>query len=137
MLLQHRPPRRVLSGLTAVVTGSALILLPWIVYLAMSLPPSVSARHWPLMWTGLDAATAIGLAATGVLATRRDQRVAFAAASSATLLLADAWFDVCTSPAGHPLAFALADMCIEIAEATCCVLLAWVVWRDFNSRGNR
>jgi hypothetical protein len=56
--------------------------------------------------------------------------VAFAAASTATVLLADAWFDVCTSPAGRPLALALADMGIEVGEAACCVLLAWAVWRD-------
>jgi hypothetical protein len=53
--------------------------------------------------------------------------VAFAAASTATVLLADAWFDVCTSPAGRPLALALADMGIEVGEAACCVLLAWAV----------
>jgi hypothetical protein len=71
-----------------------------------------------------------GLAMTGVLAIRRDRRVAFAAASTATVLLADAWFDVCTAAAGRPLALALADMGIEVGEAACCVLLAWAVWRD-------
>ena len=137
MLLQCRPPRRVVSGVAAVVTCSAVILLPWIAYLATTLPSSVSARHWPLVWTGLDAAMAIGLAATGLLAIRRDRRVAFAAVSTATVLLADAWFDVCTSPGGRPLVFALLDMCLEVGEAACCVLLARAVWRDQAGRSYR
>lgn len=137
MLLQCRSPRRVIPGVTAFITGSAVILLPWIAYLAITLPPSVSARHWPLAWVGLDAAMAVGLAVTGVLAIRRDRRVAFIAASTATVLLTDAWFDVCTSPAGRPLAFALMDMCIEVGEAATCVALAWAVWRDVAGRGER
>ena len=137
MLLQCNAPRRFVSGVAALVTCSAVILLPWIAYLATSLPPSVIAWHWPLAWTGLDAAMALGLAATGVLAIRRDRRVAFAAASTATVLLIDAWFDVCTSAAGRPMAFALIDMCVEVGEAAACLLLARAVWRDASRRGNR
>lgn len=130
MLLQCRPPRRLIPGVAGLVTGSAVILLPWIAYLAMSLPPSASARHWPLAWVGLDTAMAFGLAATGWLAIRRDRRVALAAASTGGMLLADAWFDVCTSAPGRSLAFALLDMCIELAEAAACMILAWAVWKD-------
>jgi hypothetical protein len=137
MLLEQRSARRVVPGVAAFVTGSAAILLPWIAYLAMTLPSSVSARHWPLAWVGLDTVMACGLAATGWLAIRRDRRVALAAASTGGVLLADAWFDVCTSAPGRPLAFALLDMCLELGEATACMILAWAVWRDASSRGNR
>jgi hypothetical protein len=137
MLLQSNRPRRFVSGVAALITCSAVILLPWIAYLATSLPPSVIAWHWPLAWTGLDAVMALGLAATGVLAIRRDRRVAFAAASTATVLLIDAWFDVCTSAAGRPMALALIDMCVEVGEAAACLLLAWAVWRDASRRGHR
>jgi len=116
---------------------SAAVLLPWIAYLAVSLPPSVSARHWPLAWAGLDTGMAIGLAATGWLALRRDRRIAFSAASTATVLAVDAWFDVCTSPAGQPFFFALAGMCVELAEAAACLVLAWLVWRDTEGRASR
>jgi hypothetical protein len=137
MLLQSNPPRRFVSGVAALITCSAVILLPWIAYLATSLPSSVTAWHWPLAWVGLDAAMALGLGATGVLAIRRDRRVAFVAASTATVLLMDAWFDVCTSAAGRPMAFALIDMCVEVGEAAACLLLAWAVWRDASRRGHR
>jgi len=106
-----------------------VVLLPWAAYLALSLPASVSAQHWPVAWTGLDVVMAAGLAATAWLAVRRDRRLAFPAVSTATLLLVDAWFDVCTAPAGGPLAMALADMCVEVAEAGGCLALAVAVWR--------
>ena len=137
MLLQSRPSRRVVPGVAALVTGSGVILLPWIAYLAVTLPPTVSARHWPLAWVGLDTAMAFGLAATGWLAVRRDRRVALAAASTGGVLLADAWFDVCTSAPGRPLAFALIDMCIELGEAVACMILAWAVWQDASGRGDQ
>jgi hypothetical protein len=132
MLLASTPDPRVpvafrwLAGLIAV---SSAVLLPWAAYLASTLPSSVSARHWPLAWAGLDIAIAAGLATTAWLAVRRDRRLAFPATSSAALLLADAWFDVCTAPSGSPLGWAITDMCIEIAEATACVALAVAVWR--------
>lgn len=120
-----RPVFRWLAGMIAV---SAVILLPWAAYLALSLPASVSARHWPVAWAGLDVVMAAGLATTACLAVRRDRRIAFPAVSTATLLLADAWFEVCTAPAGGPLVMALADMCVEVAEAAGCLALMAAVW---------
>jgi hypothetical protein len=120
-----RPAFWWLVGLIAV---SAAILLPWAAHLALSLPASVSARHWPVAWTGLDAVMAAGLAATAWLAVRRDRRMVFPAVSTATLLIVDAWFDVCTAAPGGPLAVALADMCVEVAEAAACLVLVAAVW---------
>jgi hypothetical protein len=140
MLLASTPDPRVpvaFRWLAALVAVSSAVLLPWAGYLASTLPSSVSARHWPMAWAGLDIAIAAGLATTAWFAVRRDRRLAFPAASSATLLLADAWFDVCTAPAGSPLGWAMTDMCVEIAEAAACVTLAVAVWRDTpaESRG--
>lgn len=120
--------------ITALVTVSAVVLLPWAAYLAASLPSSVSARHWSAAWTGLDVLMACGLAVTGWLALRRDRRIAFSAGSSAAVLVVDAWFDVCTSPSGRPLVFALVDMLIELSEAAACLVLAWIVWHDKASQ---
>jgi hypothetical protein len=137
MLLTCKSPHRLVSGAAAVVTVSAVTLLPWIAYLATSLPSSVSARHWPLVWIGLDAVMAVGLAATGVLAYRRDRRVVLAATSTATMLVMDGWFDVCTAASGRSLVFALIDMGVEIGEAAACLVLGWLFWRDARGRGNR
>jgi hypothetical protein len=115
--------------LVRLIAISAVVLVPWAAYLALSLPASVSARHWPVAWTGLDVVMAAGLAATAWLAVRRDRRTAFPAVSTATLLLVDAWFDVCTAPAGGSLVMALADMCVEVAVAAGCLALTAAVWR--------
>lgn len=56
------------------------------------------------------------------------------AVSSATLLFADAWFDVCTAPAGRPLWWAIGGMGVEIAEAAACLALAFAVWHDAADR---
>jgi hypothetical protein len=116
--------------LVRLIAVSAVVLLPWAAYLALSLPASVSARHWPVAWTGLDLVMAAGLAATAWLAVRRDRRLAFPAVSTATLLLVDAWFDVCTAPAGSALVMALADMCVEISVAGGCLALTAAVWQS-------
>jgi hypothetical protein len=97
-------------GLVAV---SAMVLIPWAAYLADTHPSSVSARHWPLAWTGLDIAMASSLGATARLAIRRDRWLAVPAVPTATPLAADAWSGVCTATAGRPPAPALADMCVE------------------------
>ncbi|MGD0556109.1 MAG: hypothetical protein ABSA93_14145 [Streptosporangiaceae bacterium] len=125
---RHPATGRARRWIATVVIVSAVVLLPWIGYLAVSLPPSASARHWPVVWAGLDAAEAAGLAATGWLALRRDRRAAFCAASTATMLVLDAWFDVCTSAAGQSYAFALIDVVIEVAEAAACLVVGWLVW---------
>jgi hypothetical protein len=128
---------RVLRLIASAIAASAIALLPWTAYLAATLPSSASARHWSLAWCGLDLAIAGGLAATAWAAIRRDRRAGLAAASTATLLLTDAWFDVCTSPPGRPLAWAIAQAVLEVAGAVGCLVLAWAIWRDIPAGGNR
>ena len=123
------PSRPAFRWLARLVAISSFVLFPWAAYLALTLPASVSARHWQLAWTGFDVALAAGLAATAWLAIHHDRRLAFPAVSTATLLLADAWFDVCTAPAGGPLLMALIDMGIEVAEAAGCLALTAAVLR--------
>lgn len=115
--------RRPLPWAIALVAVSGAVLLPWSAYLALTLPPAITARHWPLVWAGLDGAIAVGLGACAWLAGRRDQRVVPVSAATATLMAADAWFDICTSPAGRPLVLALAGLAVEAAVATVCLLL--------------
>jgi hypothetical protein len=117
--------------------AAAIVLLPWTAYLALTLPSSATARHWPLAWCGLDVAMAAGLAATAWAAIRRDRRAGLAAASTATFLVTDAWFDVCTASAGWPQAWAAAEACAEVAAAAGCLLVAWLIWRDEPRRGDR
>ncbi|MFJ1760260.1 hypothetical protein ACIOD2_08080 [Amycolatopsis sp. NPDC088138] len=102
--------------------AAGLCLLPWIAVLGMTLPDVYPAQHWRLAWTGFDAAEALGLLVTAWLLGRGDPRMPFAAIGTATLLLADAWFDVVT--AGDDVVFSLLMAGLEVPLALACLSVA-------------
>jgi hypothetical protein len=107
------------------LTAGGLAMIPWLVMLAVRLPSSVRAAHWSTAWVGLDVLEALGLVTTGVLIRRRDGRSSLAAATTATLLLVDAWFDVTTAATGPDLATAiLMAAFLELPIATLCAVLS-------------
>ncbi len=121
-------PGRIL-GYLLVVCG--LVVLPWTLVLAATLPATATAPHWPAVWGGLDAMEGLGLISTGVLSLRDDHRRALPAAVTATLLLVDAWFDTMTSSTGAGLAEAAAmALLAELPLALMCALIARRGLRD-------
>jgi hypothetical protein len=112
-------------------TGAAVVLLPWIVYLAVTLPRRNLDRHYRAAWVGFDVFLVVVIARTAYMAFRVDQRVQFAATATATLLLVDAWFDVTTSTGRSQVleALILATF-IEIPAAVFSIYLA----RQVNRR---
>ena len=54
----RRRTRLIALGLAAAGAG----MLPWLAYLAVSLPPHPVAWHWPAAWVGLDGMEAASLA---------------------------------------------------------------------------
>jgi hypothetical protein len=103
----------------------SVVLIPWIVYLGFSLPTRQVSRHYDAAWVGFDVLELITLASTGFFALRRSRYLALAAASTATLLVTDAWFDVMTSPRHHlPQAIVLAVF-IELPLAGICAWLSY------------
>lgn len=104
--------------------GFAVALLPWSAWLVVALPSRHVADHWDVAWAGFDIGLAAMLAATVVTALRSSRWLHAAAASAATMLVCDAWFDVMTS--GRSLGFwlALAEaLAVELPLAGVC---AWV-----------
>jgi hypothetical protein len=75
----------------------AVGLVVWTVFLALSLPKENLEHHYRLTWTGFDLIEVLAIYLTAHLAFRLDARVVFPATVVATLLVADAWFDVTTS----------------------------------------
>jgi hypothetical protein len=69
-------------------------LIPWIVYLAFSMPSGYRAEAWSAAWVGFDVLLLFALAGTVVAALLGRQLVVLLAVVSATLLLSDAWFDI-------------------------------------------
>lgn len=88
-------------GLALSFMAIALAMVPWIVYLGLSLPPRYDAGHWNLLWIGFDVALVSVLSYTGWAAWFRRQIMASTSLVAATLLLCDAWFDMVSS-IGHP-----------------------------------
>jgi hypothetical protein len=99
-------------------------LLPWCVLLAAILPTTARAQNWSLAWVGLDGAEAVAALATAALLSRADTRAALTAAAAGTLLLIDAWFDVCTSAPGAEHALALAEA--AFIEAPLAIAAWWL-----------
>ena len=117
------------ARLVALAVGG--FLLPWIVVLGAVLPATAQAQHWALAWTGLDGAEAVAALATALLLSRGDHRASLPAAAGGTLLLIDAWFDVCTSAPGADHAMALAEAAlVEIPLAIAAWWLAIALTRE-------
>ena len=79
------------------MTIASACLIPWIVFLAVTLPRHYVAGHWRTTWGGFDIALLGGLALTSWLAWRRRQAVVITAFVTATLLACDAWVDITTA----------------------------------------
>jgi hypothetical protein len=110
-------------GWSLIVGGLAMI--PWLFVLAVQLPSSARAAHWSTAWVGLDTLEALGLVTTGVLVRLGDERRCLAAAATAALLPADAWFDVTTAAAGSDQTTAiLMAVFLELPIAALCAVLS-------------
>lgn len=99
-------------------------LVPWTVFLGLTLPHRYVARHWTLTWVGFDAALMACLGITAALAWRGRQAVALAAFVTATLLACDAWFDITTASSFRDTVLSALDAALVELPLAC--LLAWV-----------
>jgi hypothetical protein len=78
----------------AVVTGSFVFLIPWIVYLATSLPSRHEVSQWDVAWVGFDFFLVGAIGMTALWAWLRRRIFIPWAIVTATLLCCDAWFDI-------------------------------------------
>jgi hypothetical protein len=96
--------RRMRRTRLTLMTGGAIVLIPWIVYLAFTLPANYVAQNWPATWIGFDCLLVAFMAATAVLGWLRRQLVMLTAFTTGVLLICDAWFDILTAGLGRNLA---------------------------------
>jgi hypothetical protein len=110
----------------------AIGTVPWVVYLAVTLPRHATFAHYRGVWVGFDLALIAVLATTAVLAWQGRPRVTMAATAAATMLFVDAWFDVLTTPRGGErwLAIALAG----VAEVPLALICLWIALRSSRGR---
>jgi len=93
---------------------TALVLVPWTIWLATTLPSHEVAEHWDVAWAGFDAMLAAALLATALSAWHDGRFLQACAACAGTLLVVDAWFDLLTSsgrPTGSMWSCTWKEMC--------------------------
>jgi hypothetical protein len=102
----------------------AVLLVPWIAYLAVELPQQARSAHYDVVWVGFDMAMFVALAGLGWCAWRRSTYTEVMAAITATLLVTDAWFDVVSADSNMRRMEAFGSaLLIELPLAALC---AWV-----------
>ncbi len=103
----------------------SVILLPWIGYIAITLPARQLAPNYDIAWAGFDVLLFAGLVSTAYYALRRSRYLASAAAATAALLIVDAWFDVMTTPASERLQSIVLCLAVELPLASVCLWLSY------------
>jgi hypothetical protein len=113
----------------------ALATVPWVVFLAVTLPRHATFAHYRGVWVGFDTGLVVVLGLTGWLAWRARPSVALAATAAATMLLVDAWFDVMTTPRGQGLLVSVAlAVLVELPLAGICLWIAGHAEQVIESR---
>jgi hypothetical protein len=100
-------------------------LLPWTLWLALSLPSRKLAEHWDLAWVGFDLILAAALLGTAVSLVRGSPLLRSFAAGTGALLASDAWFDVVTASTSRERWFAIGLAAVaELPLAGICFALS-------------
>ncbi|QIS19888.1 hypothetical protein [Nocardia terpenica] len=82
-----------------IMVGGSIAMIPWLVYLGLTLPTEYHARNWSLAWLGFDVLLVLMMATTAYLGWRRRLLLVLPAVGTGTMLLIDAWFDIVTADA--------------------------------------
>lgn len=116
-----RQGRRLRLALLAV---SVVVLVPWIGYLAVTLPHRHQVHSWDLTWVGFDLILLVLLALSLLLSWQRRLLVVPVVCGTGTLLACDAWFDITTAAPGNELLWSVVTaVVVELPLAV--VLLTW------------
>jgi hypothetical protein len=100
-------------------------LLPWTLWLGLSLPSRKLAEHWDLAWVGFDLVLAASLLATAFTLVQHSPLLEAFASATGALLLADAWFDIVTASSNKERWFAVGLALVgELPLAGVCFVLA-------------
>jgi hypothetical protein len=116
------PLPRWIGGLLLLI---AVTLVPWILYLTVTLPSRHVTFHYDLAWIGFDVGLTAAFAATAWAVLRGSKWLVPIAAVAGTMLCCDAWFDVVTS---HGTGFLEAIAEAALAELPLAALCGWIVF---------
>ncbi|MFJ5230816.1 hypothetical protein ACIQBJ_13095 [Kitasatospora sp. NPDC088391] len=116
----------VLRVLPIVLRVAAVLLLPWIVDLALTVHGRFGARNLANSWIWLDVIESSSLLLLAALVRRRHPATSPIASATAVLLGMDAFFDLWSAHRGE--AFRTAELLAYTAELPSAVLLALLSW---------
>ena len=121
--------RRTREVRIAVMVGAAALLVPWIGYLALTLPRRYVAHNWDSTWVGFDVLLLAMIVATAVLGYLRRQLIVVTAFATAVLLVCDAWFDVMTAHGDDRVLSIVTALLVELPFAALLVSGSFQVLR--------
>jgi hypothetical protein len=93
--------RRMRRNRLTLMVGGAIGLIPWTIYLALTLPTNYVAHNWPATWIGFDCVLIAFMIATAVLGWLRRELVILPGFTTGVLLICDACFDIMTAGPGQ------------------------------------
>jgi hypothetical protein len=121
-LVEPPEPRWIVAILALV----SIALLPWVLWLTVTLPSRHVSEHWDAAWVGLDVAEIVAFALTAYAAWRRKPWLQASAAAAGTLLLTDAWFDILLSTGDEKVWLAVGEA--VLSEIPLAILCFWIAW---------
>jgi hypothetical protein len=89
--------RRMRRNRVTLMVAGAIGLIPWMIYLAFTLPGNYVAHNWPATWIGFDCVLIAFMVVTAVLGWLRRELVILPGFTTGVLLICDAWFDIMTA----------------------------------------
>lgn len=98
--------------------SASIALIPWTVYLGLTLPQSYTAQHWQATWVGFDLLLLAFMLATAALGFARHRLLPLFAFATGVLLVCDAWFDMLTARRGDLAVSVLTASLGELPLAT-------------------
>ena len=108
------------------LAATAVLLVPWTLWLTFTLPSRHVTLHYDLAWVGFDIGLAAAFAGTAWAGLTSSRWLVPLAAVTGTMLVCDAWFDVVTSQGGGERVEALLEA--ALAELPLAALCAFVVY---------
>ncbi len=103
-----------------------LFLIPWTVYLTLSLPSRHVTFRYDLAWVGFDVGLICAFLAATWAAFRGSEWLVPLAAVTGTMLVCDAWFDIVTSQSGGEMWEAVGEAVAgELPLAALCALIVY------------
>jgi hypothetical protein len=115
--------------LVPLAISAIVCMVPWLVYLGLTLPSRVRSENYDIAWLGFDSLLLFVIALLGICAWRRHPAAGLLAAVAAAMLVVDAWFDVTTSSGSGTVVALVLAACGELPLAVICGWAAFAAER--------